>query len=59
MLFVPICITDEVLVAALAAFATDELIAFGCTGRASIAADCIVFVELAEDGSVAAALLVN
>jgi hypothetical protein len=35
------------------------LTAFGCTGRASIAADSIVFIEWAEDCSVAVALVVN
>ena len=58
-LLVPICVTAEVFAAALAAFATGELIAFGCSGKASIAADSIVFAELAKDCSVTAALLLN
>jgi hypothetical protein len=58
-LLAPTCITEDVLAAVGVAFATGELAAFGRSGRASIAADNIVFIELAEDCSVVAALLVN
>jgi hypothetical protein len=58
-LLVPTCITREVLVAAFAAGAFAKLTAFGCSGRASIAADSVVFAECAAACSAKTALFVS